>query len=205
MVITFSFHYQSVLSSYSIHAIQTKTSNLLWRIQNGEIPDTLNPKVWWILIGTNDFMGKRDRNKKHQRFCSEEVVTMGILRVLEELRRIRPNAKIVVNALLPRADFSKNSENEGQLYETKKETGNISLWMAIEVVNQRMQKFCNEHENFYYVDFQQIFMAEKEKHSGLERFYIPNYLMADYLHPTALGYQLWGKEIVKELTILLEI
>merc|ERR1712183_132269 len=25
--------------------------NVLWRIQNGEIPENLNPKVWWLVIG----------------------------------------------------------------------------------------------------------------------------------------------------------
>jgi len=30
------------------------TSNLLWRIQNDEMPAVLDPKVWWLYIGAND-------------------------------------------------------------------------------------------------------------------------------------------------------
>ena len=36
--------------------------------------------------------------------CSEEVVLMGILRVVEEIRMKKPDAKIVINSLLPMTD-----------------------------------------------------------------------------------------------------
>jgi len=29
-----------------------RTVDLLWRIRNGEMPEELNPSIWWILIGT---------------------------------------------------------------------------------------------------------------------------------------------------------
>jgi len=68
------------------------TSNVLWRIQNGEMPDYLNPKIWWLVLGTNDLAMKQ---------CSEEVVLMGILRIIEEILEQKPDAKIVVNSILP--------------------------------------------------------------------------------------------------------
>ena len=68
------------------------TSNVLWRIQNGEIPDYLNPKIWWLVLGTNDLAMKQ---------CSEEVVLMGILRIVEEILDKKPDAKIVINSILP--------------------------------------------------------------------------------------------------------
>jgi len=69
--------------------------NVLWRILHGEIPYYLNPKVFWIVIGTNDLAIKQ---------CSEEVVLLGILRVIEEIQSIRPDAKIVVNSIIPMTD-----------------------------------------------------------------------------------------------------
>merc|ERR1711983_284230 len=72
--------------------------NVLWRIQNGELPSYLNPKVFWLLLGTNDLAIKQ---------CSEEVVLLGILRVIEELQSLRPDAKIVVNSILPLTDDRK--------------------------------------------------------------------------------------------------
>lgn len=68
------------------------TSNVLWRIQNGEMPDYLNPAVWWLVLGTNDLAMKQ---------CSEEVVLLGILRVVEEITAARPDAKIVISSILP--------------------------------------------------------------------------------------------------------
>merc|ERR1719282_1932648 len=66
--------------------------NVLWRIQNGEVPSYLYPKVWWLVIGTNDLALKQ---------CSEEVVLYGILRVILEIREKRSDAMIVVNSILP--------------------------------------------------------------------------------------------------------
>ena len=37
--------------------------------------------------------------------CSEEIVVLGILRVVEEIRLRKPDAKIVVNSLLPMIDY----------------------------------------------------------------------------------------------------
>jgi len=70
--------------------------NVLWRTMHGEMPDDFNPKVWWISLGMND-LGRMQ--------CSEEVVVIGILRVVEEIRSKKPNAKIVINSMLPMADL----------------------------------------------------------------------------------------------------
>jgi len=56
------------------------------------MPDFLNPSVWWLVLGTNDLaMGQ----------CSEEIVLLGILRVVEEITELYPDAKIVVTSILP--------------------------------------------------------------------------------------------------------
>ena len=62
--------------------------NLLWRLMNGEMPFGLNPKVWWVHIGINDLSLKG---------CSEEVVLLGILRVVEEIQNLDPMGIIVIN------------------------------------------------------------------------------------------------------------
>jgi hypothetical protein len=63
---------------------------------NGEMPDEFNPKIWWLELGLND-IGRQQ--------CSEEVVVMGVLRVVEEILNRKPNAKIVINSLFPMADL----------------------------------------------------------------------------------------------------
>jgi len=72
------------------------TSNVLWRIMNDEMPYDFNPKVWWLVLGMNDLTRMQ---------CSEEIVVLGILRVVEEIRLRKPDAKIVINSLLPMINY----------------------------------------------------------------------------------------------------
>mmetsp|Transcript_26498 Transcript_26498/g.43761 ORF Transcript_26498/g.43761 Transcript_26498/m.43761 type:complete len:697 (-) Transcript_26498:81-2171(-) len=77
------------------------TSNVLWRIMNDEMPYDFNPKVWWLVLGMNDLTRMQ---------CSEEIVVLGILRVVEEIRLRKPDAKIVINSLLPMVNYQDGSE-----------------------------------------------------------------------------------------------
>lgn len=165
-----------------------KTSNLLWRMQNNEIPDTLHPSIWWIEIGTNDFL--RDN------YCSPEVVLMGIKRVVEEMRKQRPGSFIVVNSLLPRSDA-----DDGSLLNSN---GKISVWQGILEVNRGLRNYCETFRNVVYFDATSIFLRQKPKTVGVDGQYIPQSLMADYLHPTAEGYKKWGDEIVASIHKLMD-
>ena len=72
-------------------------SNLLFRLKEKTssrwmgVPPGFNPKIWFIHIGIEDFM----------KGCSEEVVLVGILRVVEELMVIKKNAKIIISPINP--------------------------------------------------------------------------------------------------------
>jgi hypothetical protein len=59
---------------------------------HGEMAENFEPKVWWLVLGMNDL------SRMH---CSEEVTVIGILRVVEEILKNRPNARVVINSLLP--------------------------------------------------------------------------------------------------------
>jgi lysophospholipase L1-like esterase len=77
------------------------TSNVLWRIMNDEMPYDFNPKVWWLVLGMNDLTRMQ---------CSEEIVVLGILRVVEEIRLRKPDAKIVINSLLPMVNYQNGDQ-----------------------------------------------------------------------------------------------
>ena len=74
--------------------LNEKFAWLHWRIRHGEVPDELNPKIWWIHIGTNDL-------KFH---CEENKIILGIMHIVEEIRTRKPDAIIVVNGILPGSD-----------------------------------------------------------------------------------------------------
>jgi hypothetical protein len=68
------------------------SNTVLWRLMHGEMPANFNPKVWWVSLGNND-LGRMK--------CSEEVVVIGILRVVEEILANKPDAHVVLNSLFP--------------------------------------------------------------------------------------------------------
>jgi len=163
-----------------------KAPNLLWRVQNGELPESLEAKVFWILIGTNDFL------KDGLEHCSAEVVVMGVKRVVEEVRILKPNATVVINQILPRAPGT----HYGLLYEDK-ETTNVTN--AIKKVNSELTVFCDQYDNVDCFDASDIFIRHNTTFNGVAGEYIPNDLMKDHLHPTTEGYIQWGQKIVDKL------
>ena len=71
-------------------------NNILWRLLHGEMPAGFEPKIWWVSLGMNDLTRMQ---------CSEEVVVLGVLRVVEEILKRRPKTRVVINSLLPMADL----------------------------------------------------------------------------------------------------
>jgi len=65
------------------------TENVLWRLENGEL-DVVNPKVFVILVGTNNYHS-----------TVEEIVD-GLETIAWTVYEKRPQSKIVILGLLPR-------------------------------------------------------------------------------------------------------
>ena len=161
--------------------------NLLWRIMHGEMPDDLNPRIWWITIGTNDLGATQ---------CSEEVTLLGILRVVEEILNRKPNSQIVINSILPMS-----KEKSGILEITgrkgrgrKKKDSATVFWPSVKAVNKQLQKFADKHKSVKFFDATDIFTEQVGN-----RLVINHKLMEDGVHPTAAGYKAWDKEIIKRI------
>ena len=136
---------------------------------------------------------------------------MGIKRVVGEILYRRPEAIIVINGILPRA----NKMMEGRLYHDESDDNNKkkTVMNAIDNVNRQLKEFSNRHENLHYFDAKEIFIDTKEEtgdvgHIDIDKEvsteFIPQSFMVDYIHPTALGYQNWGLKIVEELHTLID-
>lgn len=69
-----------------------QANNILWRLIHGELNQNFDPPFWWIVVGMEDLTRYR---------CSEEIVIMGILRIVEEIKKFKPHAKIIINGLFP--------------------------------------------------------------------------------------------------------
>lgn len=72
------------------------TGNVLWRLKNDGM-DKLRPKVVVLLIGVNNFG-----------LCNEEPeqVTGGVKAVVAELRALYPDARILLNGILPNGQLA---------------------------------------------------------------------------------------------------
>lgn len=68
-----------------------RTEHVLWRIQNGEVTERLNPALCVIKIGTNN-IGSNDATS----------IATGVVFDVLELRERLPNMKILVLGVLPR-------------------------------------------------------------------------------------------------------
>jgi len=159
------------------------SSNLLYRLQNGELPQTLNPKVWWLLIGTND-LGNTE--------CVEEITLLGIFRVVEEILRYKQNSTIVINGILPRTDRA-DGHLGGSLSEDE---ADFNLWSSIKRINKKLQAVADEIDNVEFVDSSEFFLIQLENaHYTGEKILVKG-LMEDFFHPSAYGYKVWGEQIV---------
>ncbi len=162
-----------------------QSPDLLWRIQNGELDNTLNPKVFWLLIGTNDLGNS---------WCSPEATLLGILRVVEEIREVKPGVPIVINGLFPRSFHSKG-------YVSRKQSHLPPLWNNILDINEKLREYSDSHDDVEYFDVNDLFFTDidaKEKNLKIDQN-----LMNDFLHPSSVGYKLWGDAIVEKLNVMI--
>lgn len=174
--------------------------NLLWRLKNGELPDTLQSPIFWLLIGTND-LGNT--------WCSPDAVVLGILRNALELRKRYPGSIIVLNALLPRS-FAKNGDPyKGKKVSSKKYLP--ELYSAILDINKTLKAYAEQHENVEYFDVNYLFFQNGvENDIGIEhnekkkKAVINQELMYDFLHPSPKGYDLIGDAIAEKIDTLLK-
>ena len=152
------------------------STNLLWHLENGMLPDTLNPKVWLVLIGTND-LGRT--------FCSKEATLRGILEVAARVRSKKPEATILLHGLLPRSDDSMAKVMEEENYKLG------YYWEKIQWINQRLKESCNNDAHCVYMETNSIFLSSKET--------INKETLTDALHPSSAGFKKWAPLVVEKV------
>lgn len=109
------------------------TASVLWRLLHDEMPYDFNPQVWWLVLGMNDLARMQ---------CSEEIVVLGILRVVEEIRLRKPDAKIVINSLLPMIDFQNRQQPKMADFADFKRAKENAMRESIEVKNAKDKFFA---------------------------------------------------------------
>jgi len=74
-----------------------RTENILWRLDNGELPRT-PPKVFVVQAGTNNLSDFESAGER------ADAIAAGIEAIVERCRRYAPDALVVLTAVFPRRD-----------------------------------------------------------------------------------------------------
>jgi len=142
---------------------------LLYRLQQGELPDSLHPPVIWILMGANDLYHG----------CSMTSVLAGVINLVEYLYQARPDAIIVINSLLPALIPNRT------VYEVP--MNEFSEW-----INQKLACYAtasSSPENVLFFNATPLFIDDRDYVIG----------MHDFVHPNGEGSRVWANAIVKQL------
>jgi lysophospholipase L1-like esterase len=172
---------------FSTHALALGVAkdtiiNLLYRIRNSkrELPQH-PPKVWWILIGINDL--------EYTSLCSREATLAGTLAVVQELQQRSDNDNdndsiIVLNSILPTSRMRNGSMKGKPVWEHR-----------ISWVNHRLECYATLTKGVEFFNATDIFLSGDGTRINMT-------LLPDRVHPSLIGYELWGRRIVEKLAQL---
>ncbi|MYM24440.1 hypothetical protein GTP46_17490 [Duganella sp. FT135W] len=144
------------------------TGNVLWRLQNGHA-EKLHPKLVVLTVGVNN-LG----------FCNAtpKQAFDGVKAVVAQLRKLYPDGRILLNAVLPFGQFS-NSPTRLQVVELN-----------------RLVATLGDGKQVIFHDYCSSFLQPNGEMS-------PE-VMGDFLHPTAKGYQIWADAMLSDIRKLME-
>jgi lysophospholipase L1-like esterase len=152
-----------------------QTGHVLWRITEGKEIEPLKPKLAVIMIGTNNTGGH-----------TAEQIAGGIKAIVEELRKQKPEMKILLLGVFPRAGGIKKEDTVAPA---------DKLNPKIEAINDRIAKLADD-KHVFYKDIGAKFL---NKDGGLERKVMP-----DLLHLSEEGYKIWAEAIKDDIAKLVK-
>ena len=144
-----------------------QTTHVLWRITAGKELEPIKPKVAVIMIGTNNMGGH-----------SAAQIAGGVKAIVEELRKQRPDMKILVLAIFPRSAKATDKIRE-----------------KVNATNAILAKL-DDGKMVFYKDIGPKFL---ESDGTLEKKIMP-----DLLHLSPEGYQIWADAIKDDVVKLMK-
>ena len=184
-----------------------QTGHVIWRITDGHELDRLKPKAAVIMIGTNN-------TGAH----SAQQIAGGIQAIVEELRRQKPDIKVLILGVFPRGNSSDGERSLVQIREAiqpineelkkdepdtkrlnalvkslERQKGTIPAAKLTKKISEINALIANldDGKNVFYKDIGKQFLDENGGLSGD--------IMPDYLHLSPKGYDLWGKAIKDDI------
>jgi len=144
-----------------------QTGHVLWRITDGKEIAPLKPKVAVIMIGTNNTGGH-----------SAEQIAGGIEAIVKELRKQKPEMKILLLGVFPRSAKAEDA-----------------IRAKIKKINETIAKL-DDGKFVFYKDIGDKFL---DKDGTLDKKIMP-----DLLHLSAAGYEIWASAVKEDIAKLLK-
>lgn len=144
-----------------------QTGHVLWRITEGKELDPIKPKVAVIMIGTNNTGGH-----------SAEQIAGGIQAIVEELRKQKPEMKILLLGVFPRSAKPTDAVRD-----------------KIKAINSTISKL-DDGKHVFYKDIGPKFL---DPDGTLDKKIMP-----DLLHLSPAGYEIWADAITDDVKKLLK-
>lgn len=144
-----------------------QTGHVLWRITEGKELEPIKPKAAVMMIGTNNM-----------RSHSAEEIAGGVKAIVEELRRQKPDMKILLLGIFPRAAKADDP-----------------FRAKIRKTNEIIAKL-DDGKHVFYKDIGDKFL---EKDGSLDKKIMP-----DFLHLSPAGYEIWATAIKEDVQKLMK-
>ncbi len=159
-----------------------RTENILWNLLHGELEFNPSPKVFVILIGTNN---TDDRNF-HTVHTAEQVAA-GTKAIVDLIRQRHPTSKILVLRIFPRG----GDKQEG--FAARVFHGSPACIKTVEQAGLLTSKLA-DNKHVFWLDVNSIFLRADGS--------INTDLMPDLLHPNLAGAEAWAQAIEPTLNRL---
>jgi lysophospholipase L1-like esterase len=160
-----------------------RTEQILWNLQNGELDFQKSPKVFMLLIGTNN-SDDRHFAKVH----SPEEIFAGTKTIVDLIRQRHPSSKVLVLRIFPRGGDNDKSlsppafNSSANCIETCRRAGELTAKLA-------------DGEHVFWLDINHIFLRPDGT--------INTDLMWDLLHPSPTGAEAWARAVEPTLARLM--
>ncbi len=153
-----------------------QTGHVLWRLTEGKEIEPLKPKAAVIMIGTNN-------TGAH----SAEQIAGGIKAIIDELKKQKPEIKILLLGVFPRS--GPGVKKEDTVCPADK------LNPKIKAINEIIAKYADDKTVFYKDIGPKFLNAE----GGLDRKVMP-----DLLHLSPAAYEIWAEAIKDDVAKLVK-
>jgi lysophospholipase L1-like esterase len=143
-----------------------RTEHVLWRVTEGKELEGIDPKVIVLMIGTNNFAAN-----------TPEDIAAGVEAIVQEFRKQKPKAKVLLLGVFPRSGKSAKGAAEVPAADLHAKTKQVNALIAK----------LDDGKAVKYVDIGPKFLNDK---GGLDKAVMP-----DFLHLSAEGYKIWADAI----------